>query len=109
MALTRIGAELDYLIPGGGGGGEGDGNQTVNVISRTISKKYSSEVEVLSSTGELDDVIYSGAETTTSETSIGDTIGTLLASGSDVTIRSRVEFSNEDVAKATTEKITFDF
>jgi hypothetical protein len=97
MALTRIGDNLDYLA---------DGN---DVISKTISKRYSSEVEVLNGSGELADVIYSGAETTETETSIGETFQELGANGNGATIRSRVEVSNEDVARTTNEKLTFDF
>lgn len=95
MALTRVGAELDFLAPG-------------DAVQKTISKKYASEVEVVGGDGELLDVIYSGAETTTSSTTIGSEIGSLSA-GSDTTSRVRVEYSNEDVARTTTEVINFDF
>jgi hypothetical protein len=98
MALTRIGTELDFL-----------NNATGGVISVTKSRKYSSEVEVLNSAGGLADVIYSGEETTETTTAIADTMADLTATGSSVNIRSRVEFSNEDVAKTTTESLTFDF
>lgn len=97
MALTRIGETLDYLQPEN------------NVISRTISKRYSSEVEVVGGDGELTDVIYSGAETTETDTKIGNTFDAMGAQGSTATIRSRVEVSNEDVARTVTEKLTFDF
>lgn len=98
MALTRIGVEpLDFLSNDG------------NTISKTTSKRYSSEVEVLNNEGELQDVIYSGAETVVSRTEIGSNIGNLSASGSTATTRIRVEFSNEDVAKVTTDETEFDF
>jgi hypothetical protein len=97
MALTRIGTAFDFLT------------NTGNVIQKTISKRYSSENEVLKADGDLADVIYSGAETVESETSIGSNIGTLSATGNTITNRVRVEFSNEDVAKTVTEKTTFDF
>lgn len=97
MALQRIGTQLDYLQPQG------------DVISRTITKRYSSEVEVVGGDGELVDVIYSGAETTETDTRIGNDFDSMGAQGSTATIRSRVEVSNEDVARTTTEKLTFDF
>lgn len=99
MALTRIGESLDYLQSGSNN----------DPISKTISKRYSSEVEVVNGQGDLEDVIYSGAETTETEVRIGDTFATLGATGSVATTRSRVEVSNEDVARTTTEKLTFDF
>lgn len=95
MALTRVGAQLDYLNDG-------------SAVQKTISKKYASEVEVVGGDGDLLDVIYSGAETTTSATAIGATIGTLSA-GSNTVSRVRVEFSNEDVARTTTETLNFGF
>jgi len=98
MALSRIGETLDYLQ-----------SATGDVISKTISKRYASEVEVVGSDGELTDVIYSGEETTETETALGDTFAALGATGSVATTRSRVEVSNEDVAKVTTEKLTFNF
>jgi VIT1/CCC1 family predicted Fe2+/Mn2+ transporter len=98
MALTRIGTAFDFLTGAAG-----------NVIQKTISKRYSSENEVLESDGDLSDVIYSGAETVETETAIGSNIGTLAATGNTITNRVRVEFSNEDVAKTVTEKTTFDF
>lgn len=98
MALTRIGASFDFLS-----------NAAGNVIQKTTSKRYSSENEVLKADGDLSDIIYSGAETVESETAIGSNLGTLAATGNTITSRVRVEFSNEDVAKTTTEKTTFDF
>jgi hypothetical protein len=97
MALTRIGEDLDFLQDGEG------------VIARTTTKRYASEVEVLNDVGGLEDVIYSGAEVTESTTKIGGTMGNLGADGSTVTSRVRVELSNEDVARTTTESLTFDF
>lgn len=99
MALQRIGESLDYLQSTG----------SSDPISKTISKRYSSEVEVVNGSGDLEDVIYSGEETTETEVTIGNTFDTLGATGSTATIRSRVELSNEDVARTTTEKLTFDF
>jgi hypothetical protein len=98
MALTRIGTTFDFL-----------GSASGNVIQKTTSKRYSSENEVLKADGDLADIIYSGAETVESETTIGSNLGNLTATGNTLTSRVRVEFSNEDVAKTTTEKTTFDF
>jgi len=99
MALQRIGERLDYL----------DGAGASGVISQTISKRYSSEVEVVDGQGELADVIYSGEEMTVTETSIGSDFESMGAQGNTATIRSRVEISNEDVARTTNEKLTFEF
>jgi hypothetical protein len=93
QGLTAIGTQLDFLDSG---------------IKETINKRYSSEVEVVGEGGALVDVIYSGAETSTATTILGDTLGALAAS-SNATIRTRVEFSNEDAAKQTSEKLQFDF
>ena len=98
MALTRIGTAFDFLS-----------GATGNIIQKTTTKRDSSENEVLKADGDLSDVIYSGAETVESETSIGSNLGTLSATGNTITNRVRVEFSNEDVAKTTTERTTFDF
>jgi hypothetical protein len=90
QALIRRGATLDFLDQG---------------IRETINKRYSSEVEVVGEGGSLVDVIYSGAETTTATTTLGSGLSALNAS----TIRSRVEMSNEDATKTTTESIDFEF
>jgi hypothetical protein len=95
MALTRIGAALDYLSGGG--------------VAETVNKRYSSENEVVNSSGDLIDVIYSGAETETTSTILGSSLGTLSASGGNITSRVRVEFSNEDAARASTTKLVMVF
>ena len=97
MALQRIGKSLDFLSGGGG------------VTAKTINKRFSSETEVVGDDGDLLDVIYTGGETSTTDTSIGDSVGTLSAGGNTITVRSRVEFSNEDVARTQTESLAFAF
>jgi hypothetical protein len=93
QALQRIGESLDFLSDG---------------IRETINKRYSSEVEVTGEGGILQDVIYSGPETSTTTTTLGNALEDLSA-GSNATIRTRVEFSNEDAAKQSTETLQFSF
>lgn len=95
MALTRIGKAFDFLSEGG-------------ITAKTINKRFSSEVEVVGGDGELLDVIYTGGETSTTNTEIGPSIGELDAA-SIATIRTRVDFSNEDVARTQTETLNFGF
>ena len=102
MALTNLvfsgsGANLIY----------GTGN--VNVLSKSIQKKFGSRVEVVNGNGVIDDVIYSGEETSITETKVGtliDVVGDGNVSSNDgIVIRSSIKYSNEDVARVETEKL----
>ena len=92
MALSRHGKALVY------------GTGTSGARKQTVQKRFASENEVINGEGEIDAIILSGAETVTSTTTAGaDSIGV-----SGLTIRSRVEYSNEDVPMTTNEVLSFD-
>lgn len=79
------------------------------VISRTIQSSFQSEVEVVGGDGELVDKIYSGPEQTVTETKYGNTFGhTTLGAGTyadGITIKSSIQYSNEDATKIVEEKL----
>ena len=97
MNLTSHGTNLMF----------GTGN--ANILSKSIQKKFSSEVEVVDGNGVIIDIIYSGAEQTETTTEVGDALANVgtgdMSSG--IITRSSVKYSNEDVVKMETEKIKF--
>ena len=91
------------------------GGLNLEVLSRSMQKKYGSEVEIVKGNGEVNDVIYSGAETTITETKIIDSItfpteligsGTLNSGG--IITRISLQASNEDLVRVETEKLEID-
>lgn len=98
LTLTRYGAGWTF----------GSGDTTGSVRSVSVQKKYGSEVEVVNGAGVIDDVIYSGAETTTSTVTASDTVDALgggsLTTG--IVTRSSIQFSNEDVNLVSTETLS---
>jgi hypothetical protein len=107
MALKRASGS-DLLVFGTkvGGGLE------LDVISRSKQSRYGSEVEIVKGNGEVNDVIYSGAENTITETKIQDAItfpttkigdGTLTNGG--IVTRIALQASNEDLVRVETEKL----
>lgn len=85
------------------------GTGSANILSRSIQKKFSSEVEVVDGNGVIKDIIYSGAEQTEVTTEIGANIANVGAGdiNTGIVTRSSVKYSNEDVIKTETEKISF--
>lgn len=107
MALKRA-TGSDLLVFGTKVGGGID----IDVLSRSTQKKYGSEVEIVKGNGEVNDVIYSGAENTITETKIIDSItfpttkigdGTLTNGG--IVTRIALQASNEDLVRVETEKL----
>ena len=107
MALKRA-TGSDVLVFGTKVGGGID----IDVLSRSTQKKYGSEVEIVKGNGEVNDVIYSGAESTITETKIQDAItfptakigdGTLTNGG--ILTRISLQASNEDLVRVETEKL----
>jgi len=86
----KLGAGLDTLDSG---------------LREQITKRFSSENEVVGEGGKLEAIVFTGAETLTAVTSLGGSLGDINAS----TFRTRVELSNEDLPKQTTETIDFSF
>jgi hypothetical protein len=85
------------------------GTGNANILSRSIQKKFSSEVEVVDGNGVIVDIIYSGAEQTETTTEVGDNIANVGTGdiNTGIITRSSVKYSNEDVIKTETEKISF--
>jgi hypothetical protein len=79
------------------------------VISTTIQSSFQSEVEVVGGDGELVDKVYSGPEQTVTETKYGNTFGhTTIGAGTyenGITIKSSIQYSNEDATKIVEEKL----
>jgi hypothetical protein len=78
-----------------------------NTISKSVRRRYGSEVEVVDGKGKLLDVIFSGeelTETTTKTATNIDNVGDGDINTGIIT-RSSVRFSNEDVSKVETEKL----
>jgi hypothetical protein len=107
MAL-KLGAGSDQLKFGTKAGGGLD----LDILSRSVQHKYGSEVEIIKGNGEVNDVIYSGAESTITETKIQDSItfpttkigdGTLNTDG--IITRIALQASNEDLVRVETERL----
>ena len=88
------------------------GGLELDILSRSTQKKYGSEVEIVKGNGEVNDVIYSGAENTVTETKIIDSItfpaekigdGTLTSGG--IITRISLQASNEDLVRVEMEKL----
>ena len=102
MALTRKGEE--YIFGFGG---------NTELLSKTTQRRYGSEVEIVKGDGEVHDVIYSGAESTVTETKYSDafdfegaeTIGAGELNDGGVTTRISLQASNEDLVRVETEKL----
>lgn len=104
MALTNLvysgsGASLKY----------GTGTNDVNVISKSIQTKFGSRVEVVNGNGVIQDVIYSGEETSITETKVGASIDVVgngnVSDVNGIVIRSSIKYSNEDVSRVETERL----
>ena len=102
MALTNLvysgsGASLKY----------GTGN--ANILSKSIQTKFGSRVEVVNGNGVIQDVIYSGEETSITETKVGANIDNVgsgnVSDANGIVIRSSIKYSNEDVSRVETEKL----
>jgi hypothetical protein len=100
LSITRASGSKEWAF--------GTGSSSADVRSVSIQKKYGSENEVVNGLGVVEDVIYSGAETTTTETKAADAVDT-LASGSllaGIVTKSSIKYSNEDVNIVSTEKLS---
>ncbi len=95
----RIGQSYHALAIGNSGG----------VMAKSESRRFSSSNEIAGAQGELLAIVYSGEELQTTETTLGSSLTNVSASGNQVTTRSSVKMSNEDVTKQEVEKITFTF
>lgn len=83
------------------------GTGNADLLSKSTQTKFGSRVEVVNGNGVITDVIYSGEETTITETKIAserDTVGDGEL-GNGIIIRSSIKFSNEDVSRVETEKL----
>jgi hypothetical protein len=107
MAL-KLGQGSDQLkfgtSPGGG--------LNLDILSRSVQKKYGSEVEIVKGNGEVDDVVYSGAENTITETKISNAftfpatkIGDGNLTNGGITTKISLQASNEDLVRITEEKL----
>lgn len=103
MALTNLvysgsGANLKF-----GTGGN------ANILSKSIQTKFGSRVEVVNGNGVIQDVIYSGEETSITETTVGTNIEVVgngnVSDANGIVIRSSIRYSNEDVSRVETEKL----
>lgn len=110
MALKLGGGSTQFKF-----GIAGDGDTSANpIISRSTQNKYGSEVEIMAGDGEVKDVVYSGAETTLTETQYSTTQEidlTELGGGSlsdGVITRLSMQYSNEDLIRMETEKLKID-
>jgi hypothetical protein len=91
------------------------GGLELDILSRSVQKKYGSEVEIVKGNGEVNDVIYSGKENTITETKIIDSItfptdaASLIGSGTltngGIITRISLQASNEDLVRVETEKL----
>jgi hypothetical protein len=88
------------------------GTGNIDILSKTTQRRYGSEVEIVKGNGEVNDVIYSGAENTITETKIQDAFkfgsekmgdGTLNSGG--VLTRMSLQASNEDLVRVEQEKL----
>jgi hypothetical protein len=80
------------------------------VISKSTQNSFQSEVELVGGDGELVDVLYSGSESTVTETKYGTTfehgtIGTGTYTGDGIIAKVSVQYSNEDASKVVTERL----
>jgi hypothetical protein len=98
MAFQAVRAKGTYDALGVSGTG--------NAVAKKITKRFSSEVEVVSPRGVLQALLYSGEEESITETILGSSLVALGGTG-EIVIRSSVKLSNEDVAKQEVEKIKF--
>jgi hypothetical protein len=100
MALTN-------LVFSGSGQNLIYGTGDVNTLSKSIQKKFGSRVEVVNGNGAIQDIIYSGEETSITETKVGTNIDAVgngnISEG--IVIRSSIKYSNEDVSRVETEKL----
>jgi hypothetical protein len=100
MALKRHGEAFKF--------GTGDNE----LLSKTTQKRYGSEVEIVKGNGEVYDVIYSGEESTITETRIkdafkfaGEKMGDGNLSSGGVLTRISLQASNEDLVRVEQEKL----
>jgi hypothetical protein len=102
MALTN-------LVYSGSGASLIYGTNNANILSKSIQKKFGSRVEVVNGNGVIDDVIYSGEETSITETKVGTLIDAVgngnVSDANGIVIRSSIKYSNEDVARVETERL----
>jgi hypothetical protein len=102
MALTN-------LVYSGSGASLIYGTNNANILSKSIQKKFGSRVEVVNGNGVIDDVIYSGEETSITETKVGTLIDVVgngnVSDANGIVIRSSIKYSNEDVARVETERL----
>jgi hypothetical protein len=79
------------------------------IISKSTQNSFQSEVELVGGDGELIDVLYSGAESTVTETKYGTTFDhTTIGAGTydtGITTKVSIQYSNEDATKVVTEKL----
>jgi hypothetical protein len=79
------------------------------IISKSTQNSFQSEVELVGGDGELVDVLYSGAESTVTETKYGTTFEHAAIGAGDyssgITTKVSIQYSNEDATKVVTEKL----
>jgi hypothetical protein len=100
--VERLGASWHALGVSSGGG-------DTKVFSKSVQRRFGSEVEVVNAQGKLEDIIYTGEETSITEVKLGTEAEAVSVNPGDNSIISRsvVRFSNEDVAKVETETLKF--